>query len=1183
MKGSEMRETVLLARMFEVRPRFSRSVNVALDYSSRDALDGYILTPLTLSIMRRVADALRPGARGRSWSITGPYGTGKSACTLFLACTFASATRSQTQQARSELRSADPDLSKRVFARGGSLFRSNGLMPVPVTGSRRPITDAVLEGLEAALRRELGKSKRAIPVIKRIVSLRNRGLRGKPVTVEDVASLLNDVAAFVIRRKYAGLLIVIDELGKLLEHAALHPERDDVFVLQTLSEAASRSAEAPILLVTVLHQDFARYAEPLGVEHQQEWAKVQGRFEDIGFLESTDQLLRIIGAAIGRKAELHDYARAIREEVSTGVSLNVLSRGYSREEIRRNLECCAPLHPVTAVLLGPLFRQLAQNERSLFAFLTSGEPFSLRSFLSDESNSWRNNGMRPFYRVDQLYDYAVTALGSALAANRDGKRWAEINDALNRLPKDAAGLDARMIKAIGMLSMLGDGRHLKASEKILQFALADGSTVSREDISASLARLSQKQIVTYRHHSESYAIWEGSDIDLDVRFREARTRFSGAAELLPLLTEHIRLLPYVAKRYLHQQGTLRYFLPVLTNRSKVREALDGCTPDADGLVLFVLPEKGETVSRLEAELLETSRKLPKPLASRVLFGIPERIGRLRSAVEELVTWETVRKTTPELEGDRVARAELAVRLSGARDRLEQLCEECFGKEHCFAACRWVFDGESMAFNAARNFASRLSDIFDKVFHSPPVIHNELVNRRRLSPAATAARKELMEQMLAHPDVKGLEISGTPPAMSMYISVLERTGIHRELSGRYIFGPPQDDALRITPTWEAMDEFLATTESGRRSVADLFGTLSSPPFGIRGGLLPILFLARIIHGRHEIAIYENEAFVPEYNAATLERLAKAPSRFSVQEYRILGARENVFRRLVDIAAPGQPHDKATLLTALRPLYAFIGRLPEYSQGTRRISTSAAEVRSAILTAQDPQRLLFEDIPRAVGMERIPDHVNDSQVDEFFGRLKAALTELQRAYDSLLDEIKGLLQGCLGLPGELAAMRQMAAGRSACLAAMVSDLRLKSFILRLSDTALEHRAWLESVASCVVAKPPGKWLDTDLIAFDAALTELSAQFRRVEEIAAEKGEAYIPADARLFRAAVTEGNGKEYSHVVYVDPGQEKHAQTIAGELEALVGRATEDGTVRAAAAMELFRRLLDRSESHKELP
>ena len=56
-----------------------------------------------------------------------------------------------------------------------------------------------------------------------------------------VAGLMGEAAAYVrTSGRGAGLLVVIDELGKFLEFAAMNPERQDIYFLQCLAEAAAR-------------------------------------------------------------------------------------------------------------------------------------------------------------------------------------------------------------------------------------------------------------------------------------------------------------------------------------------------------------------------------------------------------------------------------------------------------------------------------------------------------------------------------------------------------------------------------------------------------------------------------------------------------------------------------------------------------------------------------------------------------------------------------------------------------------------------------------------------------------------------------------------------------------------------------------------------------------------------------
>src|SRR5207247_6992161 len=95
-----------------------------------------------------------------------------------------------------------------------------------------------------------------------------------------------------------GLLLVVDEAGKTLEYAAQNPTRGDVHLFQALAELAGSFQDAPLVMVTVLHQAFKEYAVRLAATQRNEWTKVQGRFTDLVFQEEPDQIVRLIGAAL---------------------------------------------------------------------------------------------------------------------------------------------------------------------------------------------------------------------------------------------------------------------------------------------------------------------------------------------------------------------------------------------------------------------------------------------------------------------------------------------------------------------------------------------------------------------------------------------------------------------------------------------------------------------------------------------------------------------------------------------------------------------------------------------------------------------------------------------------------------------------------------------------------------------
>src|SRR5438046_2489274 len=72
--------------------------------------------------------------------------------------------------------------------------------------------------------------------------------------------LVSQIGVAALSKDADGLVIIIDELGKYLEHAAL--DGGDAHILQDLAELSARS-QSRLLIVGILHQSFERYAAKL--------------------------------------------------------------------------------------------------------------------------------------------------------------------------------------------------------------------------------------------------------------------------------------------------------------------------------------------------------------------------------------------------------------------------------------------------------------------------------------------------------------------------------------------------------------------------------------------------------------------------------------------------------------------------------------------------------------------------------------------------------------------------------------------------------------------------------------------------------------------------------------------------------------------------------------------------------
>ena len=379
-----MNKTILLSELFHVTSRFHRSVHLERDFYGKNALEGYVLTVTARETLQRLIAALEGESTSKAWSLTGPYGSGKSAFALFAAKLLGDSESPTTQAAMKLLKHGDESLWDQFI--GLDLYRRRGFCPVLISGERSPISLALLRGLERGLtafsdlpvRRGAIQSTFLQPLLLDIQKRLEAAENGNLPHASEITDLFESATHQIGAEGGAGLLLVVDELGKFLEYAAHDPEYGDLFVLQSLAEFATRSQQTPLLMVTILHQAFEQYAQRLATSQREEWAKVQGRFEDVSFIEPTEQVLRLIGSAIEKTAAVENPS------LSVAVDLELKPRQLDKGEFVSLLESCLPLHPTVALIVSPLFRRFAQNERSLFALLNSSEPHGLQDFLSKQ-------------------------------------------------------------------------------------------------------------------------------------------------------------------------------------------------------------------------------------------------------------------------------------------------------------------------------------------------------------------------------------------------------------------------------------------------------------------------------------------------------------------------------------------------------------------------------------------------------------------------------------------------------------------------------------------------------------------------------------------------------------------------------------------------------------------------------
>lgn len=1175
-----------LADLFVLRRRYQRSVNLERDLEVLDSIDGYIPTPRALEALERIGLAHAEPGTVRAWTLTGVYGTGKSAFAQLIAALYGPVDDPMRQRALAILN------SDRTAARLARLFKrlvpEAGFVRAVVTGRREPIAATVLRALGRGVDRFWGiRHGRRPAVVERVQELNlalARVTRPSERITANVAELIRDVT----RVTQGGLLLVIDELGKALEYAGQAERAGDLFLLQELAELSSDPRHPPVLVLGLLHQAYSEYGHGLTAVERSEWDKIQGRFEDIPFAESGEQMLRLVAQVI-EPVKGHPLATSVEH-------LSKQWANYLRHEQHSHIAdtlpaarvaAVYPLHPVAALVLPALCAKYAQNDRSLFTFLTSNEPHSLSRFLVETSLEGAAHGAvsaPPLLKLPRVYDYFVDAAWAGVIARPQFQRWAEVHSVV----RDAQGVsdvELAALKVVGTLNLVTSSGPLRASKALSIAALLDrpDDPAEARRWRAVFDRLLSRGLVTYRQQVDEYRIWEGSDFDVEEAIRaHVATDHRSLADILSAVAA---LPPVVAQRHSYRTGTMRYF-----ERRYVKNMAElGCltcdSPESDGAIAYWV-----------------DLRPPESVPSRTTDGRPlvvipaASLGSLAAAAQHHAALVALDRSSPALQADGVARREVRQRLAFSRRVLDDALRTAFDTDKGGG----VWAGGEL--RSCAPLGSILSDLCDDAYSRGPTLWNELINRRELTSQGARARRMLIEALLTNTSKPRLGLVGDGPEVSMYASVLSKTGIHREETSvdapsiaegvrepRWIVCPPTDAGIRAV--WKALEAFCMDATHEPRRIDELYLLLQAPPYGVKQGIIPVLLAAMLVYHSDDVSIYRDGTFLPTLGAEHFELLVKMPSRFTVKHFSLTGIRlqlfhelEKVLRRTDTRNAPSRTRN-ITLLGVVRPLVRFATSLPVVTRKTKRMSVEALAVRDALLSSVEPDVLLFETLPVACGFvpfaptqatERtgltVPTDEATAQLAEAFRHtLFRALRELQGYHEQLLERCRSLIHSAFGIRSDLPHLREDLRVRSQYLVGQVLDPRLRSFVLAAANPDLDDRGWLESLAMIVADRPSETWTDDDTLAFEVHLSDVARRFANLEALQKEAArEGREGFDAR--RITVTSANGVEVHRLVWIGRNERRFVEEKLHELLALV-RALPKEHQRHAIAMALVEDLL----------
>lgn len=1016
-----------LSDIVKINTRFCRSINLNQDLGDADILSGFICPSSSEMAIQNIAENVSStGQSAFTW--TGPYGSGKSSLALFL-----SALMGKDSKLRSLAQSIIKEKTKENFYNKISV--TNGWDILPIVGDIKDPSDLIKE----AIFKKTGKKSSDI--------------------FEDIKSLSD---------KSDGLLIFIDEMGKCLESAA--KGIGDVYLFQQLAEFVSRS-KGKIIFVGILHQSFAEYARYLPHTLRDEWQKIQGRFVDIPINTAGEEQIELISRAISCMHKPQSIINMVEKTVNT-ISKNKLIT--SKKELSEALIKCWPISPVVVSLLAQISKKrFGQNQRSIFSFLSSGEPKAFRDFIN--STEFNDNNL---YMPEDLFDYLKFNLESSILSSSDSKIWNTATDVLARSQAKGASLEhINILKTIALIDIFNGTSGLIANEDLLK------AIYPNVNIKNILNDLSSWSVIIFKKHLNSYSIFEGSDFDIEAAIQEA---YSSIPTLeIQKLADIANFKPIIAKRHYHKFGCMRWLDILLTPIDGYEEFLnkEHNRGKSVGFFSIFLPQ-----SLNEFEKAKKIIQQHKQCSFPVFITIAQNNQIINEYLKELLALEWIQKNKHELAGDRIARLEVENRRLIIISSLE--CQ----LNDILTSSIWYKDGKKIGIIKQNEFSVFASNVCDDVYSNTPEIKSELINRTKPSGSANSALNILLKDMVLQDGEPLLGITGFTPERGLFNILLQETKIYVEGNNIWSFKTPTNKKLNIL--WEYTDELFKRANKAI-NLSEVYNHWSNPPFGVKAGLHNFLALAYMMSRRNQIAVYRDGSYIPEINDLLVDYLIKNHKSISLklveaEDYtgHILPA---IAQLLNSLQEQNQISLKSTPLIIARKLVSIIDRLPPWVLKTKTLSKNATRFREIVKSANDPHRLLFEDIEKVFGNEKYNEKEDKSAV--IIRNMKETMEELLGIYPATMKNIALLLTNELDVPMATPTQLERLRERAKNIKGVSGNFRVDAFASRIStfSSTLNDIAGIISLAN---NKPPHDWIDLDIENAKKEILNLCTEFKKAE---------------------------------------------------------------------------------------
>ena len=268
-----------------------------------------------------------------------------------------------------------------------------------------------------------------------------------------------------------------------------------------IAEWSVRAKNPSVSFTLLLHQNLQAYAESLNRAAQNEWRKIEGRFEYINFVEDSKELYELLADVIAERSNKKPSSRDL-----IALSKVICELGWfdniNSQDVAKDLVAKAwPLSAGALQVLPKLASRVGQNERSLFSFIESVD-------------------LQQSVGMNEVYDAFSASIRADVGVGGLHRKWVEVESARHKCESD---LENEIIAAAFLLQIGQSGERKQLTRKTLELAVRSKG-YSQTEVKVGIEDLILRKLLLHRKLNDDISVWHGADIDVSAKVDEERKK-----------------------------------------------------------------------------------------------------------------------------------------------------------------------------------------------------------------------------------------------------------------------------------------------------------------------------------------------------------------------------------------------------------------------------------------------------------------------------------------------------------------------------------------------------------------------------------------------------------------------------------------------------------------------------------